>query len=145
MRELTPKYKLFIWGTYFRNYTCMSMFAIDSQSGEVKISERGIRLRRIPLRIEFDIRATDKGTPEMEGRIVLSMIEVADVNDNPPEIILTSQPTPVREDAPVGTTVALIRAVDVDSGENGKVSCTSSEYLLSMLKPSFSDHYALVT
>ncbi|CAL8270628.1 unnamed protein product [Boreogadus saida] len=51
-----------------------------------------------------------------------------DVNDNAPEIIFTSQPKPVREDAAAGTVVALLSARDLDSatdldyGENAKLS-----------------------
>ncbi|KAJ8246897.1 hypothetical protein GJAV_G00256570 [Gymnothorax javanicus] len=80
----------------------------------------------------------------MEGHCSVQ-IEIVDVNDNSPEIILTSQPSPVREDAPVGTTVALINVRDLDSGENGKVIVQVPKDSSFELKPSFSDHYALVT
>ncbi|KAI4879387.1 hypothetical protein NFI96_009850 [Prochilodus magdalenae] len=68
--------------------------------------------------------SADKGTPPMEGLCSVHL-EVLDMNDNPPEIVLKSLPSPVREDAPVGTVVALISAKDLDTGqdlwENGKV------------------------
>uniref|UniRef100_A0A3B4GR40 Cadherin domain-containing protein n=1 Tax=Pundamilia nyererei TaxID=303518 RepID=A0A3B4GR40_9CICH len=67
------------------------------------------------------------------------------MNDNAPEIVLTSKPNPVREDAPKGTVVALISARDLDSGNNGKVSLELKSGPPFTLKPSFSDNYALVT
>ncbi|KAK2544695.1 protocadherin gamma-B5-like protein [Columba livia] len=50
-------------------------------------------------------------------------VEVLDVNDNEPEMTLTSVSSPVPEDAPVGTVVALLNVYDPDSRENGEVSC----------------------
>ncbi|XP_061092838.1 protocadherin gamma-C5-like [Conger conger] len=122
--------------------TIRNVFALIPESGEVKIIN--------PLdyenanSFEFDIRATDKGTPAMEGRCTVH-VDVIDVNDNPPEIIMKTLPSPVREDAPVGTVVALIRAVDVDFGNNGKVTLHIPPEYPFKLKPSFSDHYTLIT
>ncbi|XP_064181971.1 protocadherin gamma-C5-like isoform X1 [Anguilla rostrata] len=118
------------------------MFGIDPQTGEITLSDR---LDYEVIKIyKFDVRATDKGTPSMEGHSRVQ-VEVEDVNDNPPEIILTSLPKPVREDASVGTVVALISAKDLDSGENGKVALSMSSDYPFKLKPSFSNHYELVT
>ncbi|XP_015205210.2 protocadherin gamma-C5-like isoform X5 [Lepisosteus oculatus] len=92
----------------------------------------------------IDVRARDKGNPEMEGHCSVH-IDIVDVNDNSPEIVLTSQPNPVREDAPVGTVVALITVRDIDSGENGKVILQLLPGYPFKLNPSFAHHYALVT
>ncbi|XP_064181979.1 protocadherin gamma-C5-like isoform X9 [Anguilla rostrata] len=130
---------------YFGEHTSDSVYAtftIDPKTGEIFLKGELDFERTASYRI--DISAKDKGSPEMEGHCTVQ-IEIADVNDNPPEIILTSQPSPVREDAPSGTTVALINVRDLDSGENGKVSVQVPEGSSFMLKPSFSDHYALVT
>ncbi|NWU00580.1 PCDGH protein, partial [Urocynchramus pylzowi] len=53
-------------------------------------------------------------------------VEVLDVNDNAPELTLTSVSSPVPEDAPAGTVVALLKVRDRDFGENGHVSCELS-------------------
>ncbi|NWR35233.1 PCDGK protein, partial [Tachuris rubrigastra] len=53
-------------------------------------------------------------------------VEVLDVNDNAPEITILSLSSPVPEDAPSGTVVALLNVHDPDSGENGEVSCELS-------------------
>ncbi|XP_049897649.1 protocadherin gamma-C5-like [Epinephelus moara] len=92
----------------------------------------------------IDITAKDKGIPEMEGHCRVQL-DVEDINDNAPEIVLTSEPSPVREDAPSGTVVALISARDLDSGDNGKVTLQLPKRSPFTLKPSFSDNYELVT
>ncbi|KAF7641998.1 hypothetical protein LDENG_00266570, partial [Lucifuga dentata] len=80
----------------------------------------------------------------MEGHCRVQL-DVEDVNDNIPEIVLTSKPSPVREDAPSGTAVALISARDLDSGDNGKVTLQLPKHSPFNLKPDFSNNYELVT
>ncbi|NXF12457.1 PCDGH protein, partial [Smithornis capensis] len=53
-------------------------------------------------------------------------VKVLDVNDNVPEITILSLSSPVPEDVPIGTVVALLNVNDPDSGENGQVSCELS-------------------
>ncbi|XP_067374425.1 protocadherin gamma-C5-like [Channa argus] len=122
--------------------TVLSVFTIDQISG--KISLKGKLDFEIIANYEFDVSAKDKGSPRMEGHCTVH-VEVLDVNDNAPEIILTSHPKPVREDSPNGTVVALVSARDLDSGENGKVTLLLSTISQFALKPSFSHNYALVT
>ncbi|XP_029368006.1 protocadherin gamma-C5-like [Echeneis naucrates] len=120
----------------------LSVFKIDSLTGEIcLIGELDFERN---ANYEIDICARDKGTPRMEGHCTVH-IEVIDVNDNPPNIFLTSQPNSVPEDAPIGTVVALLSARDLDSGDNGKVSLQLPRGSPFNLKPSFSDNYALVT
>lgn len=54
----------------------------------------------------------------MEGHCHLR-VELIDINDNSPEIVLTSLSSPVLEDATPGTVIALIGVKDSDSGDNG--------------------------
>ncbi|KAF7647717.1 hypothetical protein LDENG_00167890 [Lucifuga dentata] len=79
----------------------------------------------------------------MEGHCRLQ-IDILDVNDNIAEIVLTSEPQSVREDASSGTVVALLSARDLDSGNNGKVTLQLPKGSPFTLKPSFSNNYALV-
>uniref|UniRef100_A0A8C9XFA8 Protocadherin 2 alpha a 15 n=1 Tax=Sander lucioperca TaxID=283035 RepID=A0A8C9XFA8_SANLU len=51
------------------------------------------------------------------------IIKIVDVNDNAPEIEVTSFSSSIPEDSRPGTTVALISVNDLDSGLNGKVIC----------------------
>ncbi|XP_029587909.1 protocadherin gamma-C5 isoform X3 [Salmo trutta] len=120
----------------------LSVFEIDFLTG--KIILKGQLDFESAANYEIDISAKDKGSPRMEGHCSVQ-VDVADVNDNSPEIIFTSKPSPLREDAPSGTVVALISARDLDSGNNGKVTLQLPIGYPFSLKPSFSDNYALVT
>ncbi|TRY86220.1 hypothetical protein DNTS_035618, partial [Danionella cerebrum] len=93
---------------------------------------------------KIDIRARDKGTLAMEGHCTVQ-VNVLDINDNAPEITIASSPKPVREDAPAGTMVALLNVKDLDSGINGNVTLGMTRDTPFKLKPTFSNHYALVT
>uniref|UniRef100_A0A671U889 Cadherin domain-containing protein n=1 Tax=Sparus aurata TaxID=8175 RepID=A0A671U889_SPAAU len=120
----------------------LSTFEINDRTGEL--------ILKGPLDYEtsksflIDITAKDKGTPEMDGNCRVQL-DVEDINDNAPEIVLTSKPSPARENAPSGTVVALISARDLDSGDNGKVTLQLSKRSPFTLKPSFSNNYELVT
>ncbi|XP_051766315.1 protocadherin gamma-C5-like isoform X19 [Ctenopharyngodon idella] len=117
-------------------------FSIDSDTGELTISKS--LDYEMSTTYKFDIRARDKGAPVMEGHCRVQ-VNVLDINDNAPEITITSSPKPVREDALAGTMVALINVKDLDSGVNGNVTLGISPDTPFKLKPTFSNHYALVT
>ncbi|XP_028315687.1 protocadherin gamma-C5-like isoform X4 [Gouania willdenowi] len=119
-----------------------SIFDINSQTGEITL--KGDLDYETTKSFDIDIMAKDKGNPQMEGHCRVQ-VDVTDFNDNIPEIVFTSQPKPVREDAPSGTVVALISTRDLDSGDNGKVSVHLTKGSPFNLKPSFSNNYALVT
>uniref|UniRef100_A0A8C2GX57 Cadherin domain-containing protein n=1 Tax=Cyprinus carpio TaxID=7962 RepID=A0A8C2GX57_CYPCA len=118
------------------------LFSIDSDTGELTISKS--LDYEMSSTYKFDIRARDKGAPVMEGHCRVQ-VNVLDVNDNAPEITITSSPKPVPEDAPAGTMVALINVKDLDSGVNGNVTLDISPDTPFKLKPTFSNHYALIT
>ncbi|XP_071194238.1 protocadherin gamma-C5-like isoform X8 [Salvelinus alpinus] len=118
------------------------MFSIDSESGQITVT--GNLDYEESHTYEFNVRATDKGIPAMEGHCSIR-VEILDVNDNAPEIVLTSSPNPVKEDASLGTVVALIGAKDLDSVENGKVSLSLIGEHPFKLKPSYADNYAILT
>ncbi|CDQ76461.1 unnamed protein product [Oncorhynchus mykiss] len=120
----------------------LSTFDINPVTGELFL--KGELDSESAANYEIDVAAKDEGIPEMEGHCSV-LVEVIDLNDNPPEIVLTSKPSPVREDAPSGTVVALIGARDLDSGNNGKVTLQLTKGHPFSLKPSFSNNYALVT
>nr|XP_054595034.1 protocadherin gamma-C5 isoform X7 [Nothobranchius furzeri] len=122
--------------------TVLSMFNIDSSTGEIRLSGN-LDFEKI-ANYEIDVTATDKGSPRMEGHCTVH-VDVLDINDNAPSILLTSEPNSVPEDAASGTVVALISARDLDSGENGRVVLELPKAAPFKLKPSFSDNYALIT
>ncbi|XP_070819229.1 protocadherin gamma-C5-like isoform X2 [Chaetodon trifascialis] len=120
----------------------LSVFDINPLTGEITL--KGELDYETTKTYDVDVTAKDKGSPEMEGHCRVQ-IDITDFNDNVPEIVLTSQPKPVREDAPSGTVVALISARDLDSGDNGNVTLHLTKGSPFNLKPSFSNNYALVT
>uniref|UniRef100_A0A8C6K7P1 Protocadherin 1 gamma c 5 n=1 Tax=Nothobranchius furzeri TaxID=105023 RepID=A0A8C6K7P1_NOTFU len=120
----------------------LSILKLDPTTGEVALIGR--LDYESSAKYEISITAKDKGFPEMEGHCRVQIL-VVDVNDNVPEIIVTSRPNPVRENAPKGTVVALIGARDLDSAENGKVTLQLPKNVPFTLKPSFSNNYELLT
>ncbi|XP_077042434.1 protocadherin gamma-B1-like isoform X5 [Agelaius phoeniceus] len=117
-----------------------ALFAIDSESGEIMTSG--------PLDFEekskyiFGLEATDGGGLTAHCEV---QIDILDENDNAPEITILSLSSPVPEDAPTGTVVALLNVNDPDSGENGQVSCSlSGEAPLSIVASS-GGSYKVVT
>ncbi|NWI56890.1 PCDGH protein, partial [Calyptomena viridis] len=97
-------------------------FAVDAESGTITLQE--------PLDFEntrtfsLPVEARDGGGLVANSKVD---VEVLDVNDNAPEITILSLSSPVPEDAPAGTVVALLKIRDRDSGENGQVSCELSD------------------
>ncbi|XP_051972964.1 protocadherin gamma-C5-like isoform X6 [Xyrauchen texanus] len=117
-------------------------FNIDAETGEITVIGK-LDYELIKL-VTFDVCAKDKGSPKQEGHSSVRL-NIIDENDNIPEIILTSLPSPVSENASVGTVVALINVKDLDSGNNGKVNLNISGRSPFKLKPAFDNHYSLVT
>ncbi len=119
-----------------------NVFSVNTETGEITVL--GKLDYETKKSFTFDVCAKDKGNPELEGQSSVQ-IDIIDENDNPPEIILTSLPSPVPENATVGTVVALINIKDLDSGNNGKIELTVSPDVPFKLKPTFDNHYSLIT
>ncbi|NWR61142.1 PCDA3 protein, partial [Bucorvus abyssinicus] len=97
------------------------VFSIDVKSGEIRLTG-SLDFETVTF-YELHIKAIDKGTPPLSGHCSVEL-EVVDVNDNAPEVWVTSLSVPVPEDSSVGTVVALLSVSDRDSGANGRVHCT---------------------
>ncbi|XP_069618392.1 protocadherin gamma-B5-like [Ranitomeya imitator] len=91
---------------------------------------------------EMTVEATDGGGLGAKCTVI---IQIEDVNDNAPEIMLASLSNPIPEDSAPGTLVALIHITDLDSGRNGEVTCQISETITFTLTPSSNNYYKLVT
>ncbi|XP_045886268.1 protocadherin alpha-8-like [Micropterus dolomieu] len=121
----------------------MDVFSIDAKTGEIKVSGQ-IDFEE-STSYEIDIQASDKGQAPLTTDKSVT-ITVIDVNDNPPEIEVTSFSSSIKEDSKIGTTVALISVSDLDSGLNGKVICTIKGDVPFTLSPSIQENmYAVVT
>uniref|UniRef100_A0A672FM24 Protocadherin 2 alpha a 15 n=1 Tax=Salarias fasciatus TaxID=181472 RepID=A0A672FM24_SALFA len=106
------------------NQNILNVFDINSITGEVTV--KGVIDYETNDEYEIEIQASDKGlAPLTTEKSVI--IKIVDVNDNAPEIEVTSFSRSIPEDSRPGTTVALISVKDVDSGLNGKVICYVSD------------------
>ncbi|XP_054073044.1 protocadherin alpha-2-like isoform X8 [Rissa tridactyla] len=117
------------------------VFSIDADSGEIRL--RGTLDFETVAFYDLHVKATDKGTPPLSGHCKV-VLEVLDVNDNAPEVWVTSLSVPVSEDAAVGTVVALLSVSDRDSGSNGRVRCAVWPASPFGLVSTFAGSYSLV-
>ncbi|XP_056625236.1 protocadherin alpha-8-like isoform X6 [Triplophysa dalaica] len=125
------------------NYKLRKLFDVNPTTGEIVVT--GILDFETKDKYQIDIQASDKGiVPLTTDKSVT--IKIADVNDNAPQIEVTSFSKTVPEDSKPGTTVALISVSDLDSEINGRVSCSISENMPFKLMPSSQDNtYSLIT
>uniref|UniRef100_A0A3Q1EDN5 Protocadherin-16 n=1 Tax=Acanthochromis polyacanthus TaxID=80966 RepID=A0A3Q1EDN5_9TELE len=68
----------------------------------------------------LEVVATDRGSPALSATVTVE-VRVLDVNDNSPAFSKNSYSVEVSEDAPEGSQVLEVSAVDPDDGLNGKV------------------------
>ncbi|XP_016061096.1 PREDICTED: protocadherin gamma-A1-like [Miniopterus natalensis] len=116
------------------------IFQLDSYTGEISNKE--------PLDFEeykiypVEIQAQD-GAGLMSR--TKALIKVLDINDNAPEVTITSVTTAVPENFPPATIIALISVHDQDSGDNGRTTCSIPENLPFKLEKLDDSYYRLVT
>ncbi|XP_077753674.1 protocadherin alpha-13 isoform X4 [Canis aureus] len=116
-------------------------FMINPNSGEIRTNGK-LDFEEKKL-YEISVEATDKSNIPMAGHCTI-LVEILDINDNTPEITITSLALPVREDAQVGTVIALISVSDRDSGANGQVTCSLTPQVPFKLVSTFKNYYSLV-
>ncbi|XP_013862776.1 protocadherin 2 alpha c isoform X2 [Austrofundulus limnaeus] len=128
----------------FSSYTperVRQMFSMDTVTGEIRV-KNNIDYEETNS-YEMYIQAMDKGPAPVAVHCKV-VVEVLDVNDNIPEIVLSSLSSPVREDARADTVVALISVNDRDSGQNKQVTLEIMPNLPFKIK-SFRSYYTIVT
>uniref|UniRef100_A0A8C3FS22 Cadherin domain-containing protein n=1 Tax=Chrysemys picta bellii TaxID=8478 RepID=A0A8C3FS22_CHRPI len=116
-------------------------FNLNSDTGEIRV-KGDLDYEHVEL-YEIRVEAQDKGHQPMTGQCSV-LLHVLDVNDNAPELAVTSLSLPVPEDAAPGTVVALISVSDRDSGDNGKVTCSIPPNLPFQLVSTFKNYHSLV-
>ncbi|XP_065500512.1 protocadherin alpha-2-like isoform X3 [Caloenas nicobarica] len=119
----------------------INLFHLNPKSGEIHLTS-ALDFEDVRS-YEIQIEATDTGTPPLSGHCKV-VVEVLDVNDNAPEVWVTSLSVPVPEDAAVGTVVALLSVSDRDSGANGRVRCVVWPAAPFGLVSTFAGSYSLV-
>ncbi|XP_040597834.1 protocadherin gamma-A6 isoform X7 [Mesocricetus auratus] len=116
------------------------IFCLDRLTGEISTSET---LDYEDSKFyELDVEARDQ--PGLQDRAKV-LITILDVNDNAPEVVVTSGSRAIAENAPPGTVIALFQVYDKDSEQNGLVVCSVSESLPFKLEASLDNYFRLVT
>ncbi|XP_054244985.1 protocadherin alpha-8-like [Indicator indicator] len=117
------------------------VISVNPHTGEIRLTG-ALDFEEVSV-FDFRIEARDKGTPPLSGHCKV-FLEVLDMNDNAPEVWVTSLSVPVPEDASVGTVVALLSVSDRDSGANGRVQCSVWPTSPFGLESRFAGSYSLV-
>ncbi|XP_053736017.1 protocadherin alpha-3-like [Synchiropus splendidus] len=119
------------------------IFELDPVTGDITV-KGNIDYEDIDI-FKIDVQASDKGHLPWTSECTV-VIKIKDVNDNKPEISVTSLRSVVPEDSKPGTVISLIGVTDKDSGQNGKVKCTISDDVPFELMASIEENmYSLVT
>uniref|UniRef100_A0A8C1ZW19 Protocadherin-16 n=1 Tax=Cyprinus carpio TaxID=7962 RepID=A0A8C1ZW19_CYPCA len=88
------------------------LFKIDPLTGS--ITTAAIMDREIWTQAQLLIKATDRGSPKLEGTATITVI-IVDLNDNSPTIPVPRE-VRVPENSLIGTEITLVTGNDVDSG-----------------------------
>ncbi|XP_071314625.1 protocadherin gamma-A4-like isoform X9 [Trachinotus anak] len=118
----------------------VSLFSLDHKTGEIKVI--GPVDYETETSIELRIRAKDG--PGLTSYCTV-IIDITDVNDNPPAISLKSLSNPIPENVSPGTEVGIINVQDRDSENNRQVRCSIQQNVPFKLVPSIKNYYSLVT
>ncbi|XP_078117556.1 protocadherin beta-15-like [Sander vitreus] len=116
------------------------VFALNHNTGEIKIigpldfEKESIYEMRVDAKDGYGLTSDSK-----------VIIEISDVNDNPPEINLKSLTNPIPENVSPGTEVGIINVQDRDSENNRQVRCSIQQNVPFKLVPSIKNYYSLVT
>ncbi|XP_041800737.1 protocadherin alpha-5-like [Chelmon rostratus] len=119
----------------------LNIFDIDSETGIITVRGK-IDFETNPA-FEIRVQAADKGQPPLTAQCKV-LVEVVDVNDNAPDITVTSLLRTVKEDAEIGTAIALVSVLDRDGGKNGKVKCEILNSVPFKLETNYKNYYSLV-
>ncbi|NWU57580.1 PCDB5 protein, partial [Dromas ardeola] len=116
------------------------LFELNPVTGEIRVAGN-LDFEEVKNH-KMVVKATDGGGLSSHCKV---QVDVLDVNDNAPEIALTSLTTSIPEDTPARTVVALFSVRDRDSGDNGRTECTIDGDLPFSLTPTFDNYYELRT
>ncbi|XP_017767839.1 PREDICTED: cadherin-87A isoform X2 [Nicrophorus vespilloides] len=106
-------------------------FNIDPESGIVTVSSKLDYDRRNTYNIE--VVATDKGSPALTGTATLT-VNIINTNDKLPYFVPTTQKAEVLEDAPVGTVVHTLVALDPDVNGSEALNFAATEPITALDK-----------
>ncbi|CAL8304774.1 unnamed protein product [Arctogadus glacialis] len=117
-----------------------NVFSLNPKSGEVRVVS--------PIDYEqesnYEIRISAKDGFGLASFCTL-IIDIADVNDNPPVVALKSLVNPIQENVLPGTEIGIITVQDRDSDINRQVKLSIQPHVPFKLVPSIKNYYSIVT
>ncbi|KAM3612061.1 uncharacterized protein V6R79_002025 [Siganus canaliculatus] len=116
------------------------IFSIDENTGTISVT--GQLDYEKDRKYEVRVEAKDQGGLIGTSKVIL---DVFDVNDNAPVINIMSFSSPLSEDSPPGTTVAVLNIKDADSDRNGQITCSIDGRLPFKIESSLTNYYNLIS
>ncbi|KAK0144532.1 Protocadherin gamma-A2 [Merluccius polli] len=117
-----------------------NVFSLNSKTGEVRVVA--------PIDYEqessYEIRISAKDGLGLASYCTL-IIDITDVNDNPPVVSLKSLVNPIQENVLPGSEVGIITVQDRDSDNNRQVKLSIHPHAPFKLVPSIKNYYSIVT
>ncbi|KAG6921427.1 protocadherin beta 1, partial [Chelydra serpentina] len=118
----------------------LKLFQLNQFTGEITVL--GIIDFEDAEMHEMEVQATDVGGFSSQCKV---LVQMKDMNDNAPEVVLTSLTSTIPEDSSPETVVALFSVRDRDSGDNGRTVCSIQDNVPFALKSTLKNYYELVT
>nr|XP_061793153.1 protocadherin beta-16-like [Nerophis lumbriciformis] len=117
-----------------------NVFDLHPRSGDVRVAGA----------VDFEkVKSYEMQISAKDGLGLVSystlLIDLTDINDNPPMLNLKSLSNSVAENVPPGTEVGIINVQDRDSEQNGLVRCSIQQSVPFKLIASIPNYYSLVT
>uniref|UniRef100_A0A8C6FH20 Cadherin domain-containing protein n=1 Tax=Moschus moschiferus TaxID=68415 RepID=A0A8C6FH20_MOSMO len=128
-----------VYAFFYATERILKTFQINPTSGSVYLKAE--LDYEVIQTYTLTIQAKDGGG--LSGKCTV-VVQVTDINDNPPELLMSSLTSPIKENS-LETVVAVFRIRDRDSGNNAKTVCSIQDDLPFLLKPSVENYYTLVT
>ncbi|XP_023698697.2 protocadherin gamma-A12-like isoform X40 [Paramormyrops kingsleyae] len=116
-----------------------SIFAIDPKTGVIRVTGQ-VDFEENSF-FEMRVKAKDGAGQATSSKVI---INVSDVNDNSPVILVKTLNPAIPENSPIGTEVCIFQIQDKDSGVNGKIVCSIQGNIPFKLIQSVKSHFSLV-
>uniref|UniRef100_A0A673ZJU5 Protocadherin 1 gamma 1 n=1 Tax=Salmo trutta TaxID=8032 RepID=A0A673ZJU5_SALTR len=117
-----------------------TLFLINKTTGEIKVI--GPIDFEEETYYEMSVQAKDGLGSASNCKVI---IEITDVNDNAPILLIKTLTNPIPENVLPGTEVGIINVQDKDSEGNRQVRCSIQQNVPFKLNPSIKNYYSLVT
>ncbi|XP_067622961.1 protein dachsous [Eurosta solidaginis] len=99
--------------------TGQNLFAIDARSGHLTLSRH--LDYETAQRHALIVTASDGGEPPLSTNLTI-LVEVQDVNDNPPMFERSEYSVKVLESLPINSQILQVTAIDLDTGNNARIT-----------------------